>query len=269
MSRMNNILVATDLSGPARQAADRAARLARSSGAQLRLVHALNAGVVAQLQQLLGLGSALEQTLVDRAGHERRSEASSTADAVTELSLPPGEPVVLGLLEFDAPADVGAIAAGTDASASVLAVRYVFDLELLSGDLTVEERSLPAMRLAVAAAERAWIAADLPQELVTPEDFREAVRTGVLDREELLRLAVRVPSERRDEALRGVAGELDRLGLDALSALAPSLRWISGDSRLGDDPTAWRTWIDARLAAGAPEEERGSRLDLPSPEHAR
>jgi nucleotide-binding universal stress UspA family protein len=79
MSRMSNILVATDLSGPARQAADRAARLARSSGAQLRLVHALDAGVVAQLQQLLGLGSALEHALVEQTRNELRSLADELA----------------------------------------------------------------------------------------------------------------------------------------------------------------------------------------------
>ncbi len=79
MSRPKNILVATDLSSPARQAADRAARLAPAGGARRRLVHALNAGVAAQLQQLLGLGSKLEATLVEQTRLELQALAAELA----------------------------------------------------------------------------------------------------------------------------------------------------------------------------------------------
>ncbi|MDP1535975.1 MAG: universal stress protein [Burkholderiales bacterium] len=66
MSSLKNVLAATDFSSPSRHAADRAARLAHSTGARLRLVHALSANALAQLQQLLGLGSAVEQTLIEQ-----------------------------------------------------------------------------------------------------------------------------------------------------------------------------------------------------------
>ena len=79
MSELKNILIATDLSGPARQAADRAARLARSTGAQLRLVHALSASVAAQLQQLLGGDTALEATLIDHTRQDLHALASALA----------------------------------------------------------------------------------------------------------------------------------------------------------------------------------------------
>lgn len=79
MSRPKNILVATDLSSPARQAADRAARLAPTTGARWRLVHALNAGVAAQLQQLLGLGSTMEATLVEQTQRELQALAAELA----------------------------------------------------------------------------------------------------------------------------------------------------------------------------------------------
>jgi nucleotide-binding universal stress UspA family protein len=79
MSPPKNILVATDLSSPARQAADRAARLVPAAGARLRLVHALNAGVAAQLQQLLGLGSRLEATLVEQTRLELQALAAELA----------------------------------------------------------------------------------------------------------------------------------------------------------------------------------------------
>jgi nucleotide-binding universal stress UspA family protein len=66
MIPMKNMLAATDFSGPSRQAADRAARLACTTGARLQLLHVLNGGALAQLQQWLGLGSAIEQTLVEQ-----------------------------------------------------------------------------------------------------------------------------------------------------------------------------------------------------------
>ena len=65
-----NLLAATDLSSPARQAADRAAGLARVAGASLRLVHARSDGLAGQLQQLLGLGGALEETLLEQTRRE-------------------------------------------------------------------------------------------------------------------------------------------------------------------------------------------------------
>ncbi len=79
MSELNNIVIATDLSGPARQAADRAARLARSTGAQLRLVHALSASVAAQLQQLLGGETALEAALIAQTRQELTALAGALA----------------------------------------------------------------------------------------------------------------------------------------------------------------------------------------------
>lgn len=79
MSAFKNILIATDLSGPARQAADRAARLARAAGANLRLVHALSAGVAARLQQLLGSDTALEATLIEHTDQELKMLADELA----------------------------------------------------------------------------------------------------------------------------------------------------------------------------------------------
>jgi nucleotide-binding universal stress UspA family protein len=67
MSPLKNLLAATDFSGPSRQAADRAARLAAATGARLQLMHALGGGALAQLQQWLGLDSSVEQTLVAQA----------------------------------------------------------------------------------------------------------------------------------------------------------------------------------------------------------
>ncbi|MDP1534329.1 MAG: universal stress protein [Rubrivivax sp.] len=61
------ILAATDFSAPARHAADRAARLARETGAALSLLHVLPGGALQELRQWLGTGHALEQHLQDDA----------------------------------------------------------------------------------------------------------------------------------------------------------------------------------------------------------
>ncbi len=93
MHPLKNILVATDLSSPARQAAERAARIAGATGAQLRLVHALNAGMAAQLQQLLGMGSALESTLIEQTQQELQTLALELA---AERQVPVGQALLHG-----------------------------------------------------------------------------------------------------------------------------------------------------------------------------
>lgn len=64
------ILAATDFSAPARHAADRAARLARQTGAALTLMHVLPGGALQELRQWLGQGHAMEQQLHDDSEHQ-------------------------------------------------------------------------------------------------------------------------------------------------------------------------------------------------------
>jgi nucleotide-binding universal stress UspA family protein len=54
MTPLRSILVATDLSAPSRRAAERAARLARASGAALNLVHALGSTALDDARRWLG-----------------------------------------------------------------------------------------------------------------------------------------------------------------------------------------------------------------------
>jgi nucleotide-binding universal stress UspA family protein len=70
MNRLGPILAATDFSGPARHAADRAARLAHETGATLTLMHVLPGGALQELRQWLGAGHAMEQQLHDDARHQ-------------------------------------------------------------------------------------------------------------------------------------------------------------------------------------------------------
>lgn len=63
MTQLGHLLAATDFSGAARHAVDRAARLAHETGAALTLVHVLPGDTLQALRQWLGPGHALEQQL--------------------------------------------------------------------------------------------------------------------------------------------------------------------------------------------------------------
>jgi nucleotide-binding universal stress UspA family protein len=87
MSGLQSILVATDLSGFSRHAADRATRLAQTSGARLTLAHVLGAGALDDLLNLSGDGeqvrAAIEADARERlqalAGQLEARHASSVA----------------------------------------------------------------------------------------------------------------------------------------------------------------------------------------------
>lgn len=71
MSQLKRLLAATDLSAPARRAAERAARLAKESGAALDLVHVANLGPLENFQRLVGdVPADLEQRMLDAARRE-------------------------------------------------------------------------------------------------------------------------------------------------------------------------------------------------------
>lgn len=67
MKAWTQLLAATDLSAPARHAADRAARLAHETGAQLTLLHVLQADAIGVMRRWLGQDSAAERALHDQA----------------------------------------------------------------------------------------------------------------------------------------------------------------------------------------------------------
>lgn len=77
MTSLKNLLVATDFSEPSRLAAKRAAQLADAAGAHLHLVHAVSARALAQLEQLLGVNTAVEVQLLEQARRALGEFASS------------------------------------------------------------------------------------------------------------------------------------------------------------------------------------------------
>lgn len=230
----------------------------------------------------------LSQTIVDDEGRERTNQSSRTSDELIELVLAPGEPVELSLLEFAPPVAFAPVAVhpdfevlemrdlsggaeepDPDEPANVLAVRYGWNLDLRAGAFLVGDERLPAQRVRVEPAERVWLARGLPAELVQPEEFVAALTGGEVSGRDLMQLAVRIPAEARLATLDMLEPQLDALGLDTIAAMAPALRWLSGDSRLGDDPSVWKAWIRERGRRRAAEEEGTPGLDLPRSESSR
>jgi len=75
MPALKHLIAATDLSAPARQAADRAARLAHETGATLTLLHVPPARPLQDLQQWLG--APLAEQLREAARRELNEQASA------------------------------------------------------------------------------------------------------------------------------------------------------------------------------------------------
>lgn len=73
MNAPGPILAATDFSAPARHAVDRAARLARASGAALTVMHVLPGSALQELRQWLGPGHPMAQRLLDDAQDDLRA----------------------------------------------------------------------------------------------------------------------------------------------------------------------------------------------------
>lgn len=78
MIKLNRLLVATDLSDPARHAAVRAAMIARETGASLDLVHVANPSPLEKLQRLVTeIPVELEQRILDATQEEMRELAAA------------------------------------------------------------------------------------------------------------------------------------------------------------------------------------------------
>lgn len=78
MNRIQRLLAATDLSAPARHAAERAALVARELGAELALLHVISASPVDRLRRLLAEAPAdLEDRATRRASSSSRSRSGT------------------------------------------------------------------------------------------------------------------------------------------------------------------------------------------------
>lgn len=81
MNPLTSILAVTDFSAPSRHAANRAARLAHETGAQMTLMHAVSNRAVDELRRWLGVGHRAEQHLLAEAGQHLQQLADELAAA--------------------------------------------------------------------------------------------------------------------------------------------------------------------------------------------
>lgn len=81
MSTVTSILAATDLSSPARHAAERAARLAREHKATLTLMHVIPAGPLQELRGWLGAGQDVATRVEEGTGRALSTLAGGLQDA--------------------------------------------------------------------------------------------------------------------------------------------------------------------------------------------
>jgi universal stress protein E len=79
MRNLHRILAATDLSAPARYAAERAALVSKDTAATLDLLHVANLSPLERLGQLMSITPAdMEQRVLEAAGQKLRSRAQAT-----------------------------------------------------------------------------------------------------------------------------------------------------------------------------------------------
>ena len=117
MTRIQNLLAATDFSAPARHAAARAGRLARATGAQLTLMHVMSQGAVNRLHDLLGAETVpVEQRLMDQA----REQLQRLAD---EIAQPQDVPASVRLSVATVLSEITAQADSIDADLLVMGAR--------------------------------------------------------------------------------------------------------------------------------------------------
>ncbi|MEW6765386.1 MAG: universal stress protein [Pseudomonadota bacterium] len=135
MTQLRNLLAASDLSAPSRHALARAAMIARDSGANLRLLHVLRAGLPEPLQRLLGSDA---DSVLARVRDTTFQELGQLASDVCEpLSVAPSLRITTGPVIHDIATEADA----HDADLVVLGARGMgFMRHLLLG--SIAERML-------------------------------------------------------------------------------------------------------------------------------
>ncbi|MCC7326829.1 MAG: universal stress protein [Burkholderiales bacterium] len=86
MIELRSLVVASDLSAPARRAADRAAMLARASSASLTLVHAISGSALDELRRWLDTNGGATQSILDDS-RERLQKLASELGARYQISV--------------------------------------------------------------------------------------------------------------------------------------------------------------------------------------
>lgn len=179
-----------------------------------------------------------QRVSVDPDGFEQREAQIHIVDQFSSWSIPPREAVRLPLIEYSVPLG------------RAMAVKEAWDLELLSGEVSDAAGSAPAAHLEVTPCHRTLLASFLPTAPVEPEVLVEYLQREELYLPPLMERAVRIPADRRREALAGVLPILEALGEDSdarMAKITPALRWLAGTREPGVRADAWvrylRRWL--------------------------
>lgn len=195
MTPIRTLLAATDLSAPARQAAERAARLAAAGGARLVLQHVVSGGALDRLRQLFGAAPGdLRQRLLDEAREELR-------DLGAELLARHGVAADVHLGAGAVTAEIASHADALDAELLVLGARgasLVEDLLLGSTTERVLRQTGRPLLVVRRAAERGYRRVLLPVDFSPRSRQAIAMARALAPQAELLLLhAFEVPFEGR------------------------------------------------------------------------
>lgn len=169
MMTFKKLLAATDFSSSSRHAADRAARLARQSGAHMQLLHVVSSTALAQLQQFLGLGSPVEQALIDetkRALDTLANELAISCEVAIEASLVQGAVLV----------EISRQAQAFDADLVVLGAKGSGFMHRLSLGSTAERLLHKTLRPLLVVKQRAH---EPYRRVLVPVDFSQWSTSGL------------------------------------------------------------------------------------------
>jgi len=185
-------------------------------------------------------------------GNEGSEYDNRMIDSLTGLHLEPGARREFELLAYELP--IG----------DFLAVRERWQLHPRSGEVYFAGEAYPAANMKVTPCERVRLREGKRLEPVRPEQLAALLQgAGELEAAVLLEHAVRVPLADREVALASVAAFVERWAYsepERVEAVAPALRWLSQNTRLGGEAQAWDRYLQDRLL---PKTERPV-LELPA-----
>lgn len=259
MNSLHTLLAATDLSAPARHAAQRAALLARETGARLELAHVLEQAALDELRRWFG---AEAETLQARIREQAREAlAQLAADIGAPLGVSAGE----HLLEGAVLERIAAEADRLDASLLIVGARGAgFMRHWLLG--ATAERLLRKTRRPILVVKQP--ARDAYRSVLVPVDFstwsQAAMRLAqaVAPRAEIVLLhTCEAPFESKLR-FAGVPEEtIRRYRAEARRAALPRLHQAAAEAGLAE--ADWRAIVvhgDAALCILEQEEEQGADL---------
>ena len=175
-------------------------------------------------------------TGVDIAGFEQRRASSSAVLETASFEIQPGVETRIRLGDFRLP------------TGAALAVRATWELSLVPGEVVRgTRRGVPVNEFVVQQAQVVRLASHLPTDPVEPAELVRYLEGDAFSMPAMLERAVRIPSDRRDEALELLGPVVERMTMIELERTIPALRWLSGNRDLGGDPALWRTAMAAHI----------------------